>query len=215
MTRDAIFARLRMARQIDSSANVSSPAHTIPSRARVSGEAAVSGFVKRLEAQGVCVETLRSTDDVPSAIFRFLSAARLPCRVRMGDDPILAALPWTEQSGLSQLSGAAHSDDMAAISVAVAGISETGTVVLASGPANPGTLAFLPDVHFVLMPLPQIVGSMEDAFAVIKEYNGNRGWPRTINFISGASRTGDIGGQLVMGAHGPRQLVVLLVADPL
>jgi L-lactate dehydrogenase complex protein LldG len=35
--------------------------------------------------------------------------------------------------------------------------------------------------------------------------------PRTVNFVSGPSRTADIGGQLVMGAHGPRRLCVILV----
>jgi L-lactate dehydrogenase complex protein LldG len=83
--------------------------------------------------------------------------------------------------------------------------------VLASGAENPVTLAFVPDTHIVVMRASAIVGAYEQACALVA---GERGLlPRTLNLISGPSRTGDIGGRIVMGAHGPRRLAVILVAD--
>jgi L-lactate dehydrogenase complex protein LldG len=37
--------------------------------------------------------------------------------------------------------------------------------------------------------------------------------PRTVNFITGPSRTGDIEQRIVLGAHGPRRLHIVVVDD--
>jgi L-lactate dehydrogenase complex protein LldG len=37
--------------------------------------------------------------------------------------------------------------------------------------------------------------------------------PRSLNLISGPSRTGDIGGRIVLGAHGPRRLCIVIVGS--
>ena len=75
------------------------------------------------------------------------------------------------------------------------------------------TLAFLPELHIVVLGEENIVATMEEALASVGEPGDAPRLPRTVNLISGASRTGDIGGRLVMGAHGPRQLVLLLVGE--
>jgi len=129
-----------------------------------------------------------------------ISAARyssrgLALRVRTGSDPLFAALPWTK----------------APAPRALAGVAETGTLVLASGPHNPTTLALLPETHLVVVRRAAIVGSYEDAVALVAGELGSARLPHTLNLISGASRTGDIGGRIVMGAHGPRRLAVILL----
>jgi L-lactate dehydrogenase complex protein LldG len=55
----------------------------------------------------------------------------------------------------------------------------------------------------------RIVGSMEEAFALALKERG--GLPRATNFISGPSRTGDIEQTIVLGAHGPYRVHVILV----
>ncbi len=137
----------------------------------------------------------------------------MPLRVRAGADPYLAALPWTDDARIWCSSrDRRRPSDGAGLSRAIAGVAETGTLVLASGADNPVTLAFLPDTHLVVVARETIVGSYEDAMALVAARSSDRGvLPRTLNLVSGPSRTGDIGGKIVMGAHGPRRLAVILV----
>jgi L-lactate dehydrogenase complex protein LldG len=102
-------------------------------------------------------------------------------------------------------------DDEAGLSHAAAAVAETGTLVLASGADNPVTLSYLPETHIVVVEDKDLVGGYEGAWEKIRARFGRRVMPRTVNFVSGPSRTADIGGQLVMGAHGPRRLCVILV----
>lgn len=186
------------------------PRSHVPSRARLSQTECLAAFRSRLEAQHVLVEGLGSAAEVPPAVARLLEAARLPQVVRMGSAPYLTALPWGSDGAPEAVCGAAAPHDEAAISHALSGVAETGTLVLASGLENPVTLSFLPALHIVVVEKDAIVGALEDAFDLVRARFGRHGMPRTLNLISSASRTGDIGGKLVMGAHGPRQLVVLV-----
>jgi len=91
-------------------------------------------------------------------------------------------------------------------------VAETGTLVLASGSGSPVTVGLLPETHIVALRADAIVASYEEACARVLEANAGA-MPRTLNLVTGASRTGDIGGKIVMGAHGPRRLAVVLVAS--
>ena len=80
------------------------------------------------------------------------------------------------------------------------------------GPDNPVTLGFVPDTHIVVLRADTIVGSYEEACAMVLAETGGV-MPRTLNLVTGASRTGDIGGKIVMGAHGPRRLAIFLLGN--
>jgi L-lactate dehydrogenase complex protein LldG len=174
----------------------------------------VDELASRLMTCGVIVERVRSPSDVPEAVLRYLTAARLPLSIRHGSDAMIVSLPWDKAAAIERRTGAATPDDQATLSRALSGISETGTLLLGSGADNPVTLAFLPELHMVVLDEAHVVASMESAFDLVQRASqtnaGLPALPRSVNLISGASRTGDIGGRLVMGAHGPRQLVVLL-----
>lgn len=107
--------------------------------------------------------------------------------------------------------GAAAPNDAVGLSHALAGIAETGTLVVAAGVDNPVTLAFLPETHIIVVDRSKIVTTYEAALTVVRDTFGEKGMPRTLNYISGASRTADIGGKIVIGAHGPRTLGVIVV----
>jgi len=149
--------------------------------------------------------------EVPAAIAGYLRGANLPLRLRAGADPYLAALPWGAEPALERHSGPARDSDEVGLSHAAAAVAETGTLVLTSGPDNPVTLDFLPETHIVVVEERDLTGGYEGAWETIRARFGRRAMPRTVNFISGPSRTADIGGELVMGAHGPRRLCVILV----
>jgi L-lactate dehydrogenase complex protein LldG len=64
----------------------------------------------------------------------------------------------------------------------------------------------------VVLSVERILRAYEDGFALLREEH--RELPRSINFITGPSRSGDIEQTLQLGAHGPRRLCVLLVDEP-
>ena len=65
-------------------------------------------------------------------------------------------------------------------------------------------------MHIVVATLDQIVGTLGDAMHLMKERHAGR-LPSMLSFITGASRTGDIERILVLGAHGPKELHVILI----
>ncbi|MEZ0282782.1 lactate utilization protein C, partial [Methyloceanibacter sp.] len=105
---------------------------------------------------------------------------------------------------------AAEPNDRASLSRAVAGAAETGTLFLLSGSDNPTSLNFLPEAHSVLIAASDIFASYEEAFDRIRLLSGGV-MPRSVNLISGPSRTADIEQTIVRGAHGPRRLHVVIL----
>jgi L-lactate dehydrogenase complex protein LldG len=221
MSREEMLARVRSAlwqlgaaqREIAVAGRLAYPPATLlPQRAQGPAAELLAAFKTRLEAQGTDLIAVAQAALIPSAIAGYLNERCLPLRLRRGSNRLLASLPWAEASGLAVSEGPATGATEVGLSRASAGIAETGTLLLASGPDNPVTLAFLPDTHIVVLAKSAIVGSYEEAVGRIQ--GGGEGvLPRTLNFITGASRTGDIGGRIVMGAHGPRRLAVVLVDE--
>jgi L-lactate dehydrogenase complex protein LldG len=182
----------------------------IPGRGQVSGEALVEVFRAQAEAALATVRVVDSVAEVPRAVAEFLRDHNLPATLRMGDDPRLKAMPWGE-TALEMSQGRSDGGDLNAVSHALAGVAESGTAVMVSGPENPSTLNFLPDNHIVVIAAKDIAGDYERVFAKLRAAYGKGQMPRTVNFITGPSRSGDIEQTLLLGAHGPRRLHVLVV----
>lgn len=88
-------------------------------------------------------------------------------------------------------------------------VARTGSVVLTSGSAGGRVLSVLPEVHVVLATEDQLVFSLEDWLAKLAHDDIFR----MAALISGPSRTADIEKILVLGAHGPKRLVVVLLRE--
>ena len=75
----------------------------------------------------------------------------------------------------------------------------------------------MPDYHLVALRASQICGDLEDAFDRLRQTYAKNGkhfvMPRTLNMITGPSRTGDIELTIHLGAHGPRSLHIILIDD--
>ena len=110
--------------------------------------------------------------------------------------------------------GASDGSDIAALSHAFAGVAETGTLVLISGADNPTTLNFLPDVHVVVVGTADIASDFETVMVRLRERFGTGALPRAVNMITGPSRSADIEQTLILGAHGPRKLHVIVFGGP-
>lgn len=89
-------------------------------------------------------------------------------------------------------------------------IAQTGSVLVTSRSCGGRALSVLPPHHIVVATRDQLVPDLPAAFELVRrKYDGN--YPSMISFITGPSRTGDIERILVLGAHGPKQLTILLV----
>jgi L-lactate dehydrogenase complex protein LldG len=218
--RDEIFAAIRRSLHVTgdeaprraavASRLAEAPIGVVPQRGQ--GDAAHRAATFKAEAaraQTTVAEVARP-EDVPAEIARFLRETNLPATVRMGEDARLAALPWAE-TALEIAHGPSDGHDLNSVSAAFAAVAETGTLALVSGPNNPTTLNLLPDNHLVVVFGSDLVGDFESVFSKLRATYGPGKAPRTLNFITGPSRSADIEQTLLLGAHGPRRLHVVLV----
>lgn len=189
----------------------------VPARAAVLDHAArVDLFVAMAEEVQTTVARVSSEAEVPGEVARYLAAENLPAELVMAPDPALDRIPWHERPLLSIRRGRAEPGNSVSLTPCLAAVAETGTLMLVSGADTPTTLNFLPDTHVVVLRAGQVVAGYEDACDLVrgKAEGDLLAWPRTINLITGPSRTGDIEQRIQLGAHGPRRLHVVLVEAP-
>lgn len=181
----------------------------VPQRTKGTPDELVARFSAMLEKQNAQVREIAAPAELPEAVSAELLQRNLPQQVRTGADEMFTEIAWN--GTLERLSGPAHPDDHASLSRAIAAAAETGTLFLASGPDNPSTLNFLPELHMIAIRREDILGSYEKAWGRFRAAYGRRRLPRTVNMISAPSRTADIEQTLIKGAHGPKHLVVFIV----
>jgi L-lactate dehydrogenase complex protein LldG len=189
------------------------PTAVIPARGQVEPQAQLELFRAMVEAAAGTVEEIPHAADVPAAVSAYLRAHNLPMELRVGADPRFVGMPWDRERTLELSHGASDGNDLVALSHAFGAVAESGTLMLLSGPDNPTTLNFLPDSHIVVVDARDIVGDYETLWKRLREKFGAAVMPRTVNLITGPSRSADIGQTLILGAHGPRRLHVMVVGE--
>lgn len=165
-------------------------------------------FRSKAESLASTVEAVAMRAEAPAAVARYLAANCLGATAVSTLD--VASLDWAGQ-GLQVEPRAAVDADKVGISGCFCGIAETGTLLLLSGPEAPATVSLLPETHIALVDVSRIVATMEDAFDLLRAEHGSL--PRAVNFISGPSRTGDIEQTIVLGAHGPCRVHLILIGE--
>lgn len=171
----------------------------------VVGKDLLARFRLKAESLASSVAVVAEQSAVPAAVARYLAAGNLGKLAVVSGD--IAALDWAG-SGLQVAARPAVDSDQVGISGCFCAIAETGTLMLLSGPDSPATVSLLPETHIALVPVARIVATMEEAFALLRTERG--ALPRAVNFISGPSRTGDIEQTIVLGAHGPCRVHLIL-----
>jgi L-lactate dehydrogenase complex protein LldG len=166
----------------------------------------VEHFVAKMQEKAATVERLEAMADAGPAVARFVAAMRAAPRVRVSR--ALAGIAWPPE--LEVVLGAAVREDTTSVTPCFAAVAEAGGIVTLSGPDTPSTLNFVPDNHVVIVRASQVLRHLEDAWALLR--SSGAPMPRTVNVISGPSRTADIEQTIQLGAHGPRRLHILLIA---
>jgi L-lactate dehydrogenase complex protein LldG len=174
----------------------------------------VGRFMQRATDMASTVERIGSTEEIPGAVARYLDALELsPALAEQKAHsgvcwPEFAALDWPA-AGLAIEPRPTTGDDRLGITACFCGIAETGTLVLVSGADTPTATALLVATHVAVVRRARIVPGMEEAFALLRAERST--FPRAVNLISGPSRTGDIEQTIVLGAHGPFRVHILVL----
>ncbi len=168
----------------------------------------IAAFRLRSEELSSTVDEVSSMAEVPRAVATYLAAHGLPHRAVCAPD--MAGLDWSG-AGITVDARAAVDGDLVGITGCFRAIAETGTLMLCTAPGSPATVSLLPETHVAVVPAPTFVAAMEDAFAAARAAFGQL--PRAVNFVSGPSRTGDIEQTIVLGAHGPYRVHIVIVRN--
>jgi len=200
--RQAILDRIRRANA--GRASPRPPSHPLPARAQGDAATLRPRFLEHLEFAGASHVIVPDDESAAQAAAAFLTASGVPAAAVISADPALRDYDW---GNLSVRVGAPGPDDRVSITGAVAGIAETGTLMVRSGPDISAKLYFLPEIHIAVLPVSAICGSYEDAFSRLGAL------PRTVTLITGPSRSSDIERILQIGVHGPRALHVIVIDD--
>lgn len=213
--RKVIFSKIRAAqgRQPEvSQAELDAAANYIQAHAQGPRPALASDLIERFQQQAIrmsdTVESVAGISEVPAAVARYLDGIGVPRKAVAWN--ALRELSW-DSAGLQVECRKPVNEDLVGITGCFCAIAETGTLMLLSGPDTFASTSLLPETHIAIVPASRIVAAMEDAFALARAERGEL--PRATNFISGPSRTGDIEQTIVLGAHGPYRVHVILLRD--
>jgi L-lactate dehydrogenase complex protein LldG len=163
-------------------------------------------FRKECERLGTTHATVAGVEAVPAEVARYLASQGLA--PRLVGWPQYASLGW-QAAGIAYDNRPASGDDAVGLTGCFCAIAETGTTLLLSSPAAPKVTALLPETHVCIVEAARVVDTMEDAFALMRREVGDP--PRAVFFVSGPSRTADIEQTIVIGAHGPYRVHVIVV----
>ncbi|MFQ5763308.1 MAG: lactate utilization protein C [Rhodospirillales bacterium] len=188
----------------------------IPARGRLGAKARIDLFIREAEQVNATVARISGASGIPGEVARYLAKNNLPMALKVAPAASEPIIPWTRQTLLTVEAGLADGSESVGVSRAFAGVAETGTLVLLSDPANPTRLNFLPPTHVVVVSAAEIVGDYEEAWARIRTERmdaAGRFMPPTVNWITGPSRTADIEQTLLLGAHGPQRLHIVIADE--
>lgn len=169
----------------------------------------IAHFIEKLDLVHGKVTRVAAIEEVAEVVAGHMDRFALGDALVVAPDPALDGIPWSNRLSVERRAGVG--DDRLTVTAAYAAVAETGSLVLLSSPESPTTLNFLPDDHVIVVRESQIVPHIEDVWARMR--SDKRAMPRTVNFITGPSKTADVEQTIQEGAHGPRRLHVILVAD--
>ena len=226
MSREAVLGRVRAA--LRSAAAVAQP---VPAGAAAAVPALpalpdpqvmadpVTLFVERGRAVAATVETCATVDDAAVQAAAWL-AARGARRVVAWDDPDVATVAVRLAAGGIEVTPPGVASDIVAqadagLTGAAWGIAESASLVLPADPQRPRLFSLLPPLHVAVLRAGRILPDLPALFEHLQATHPSglppAALPSALAFVSGPSRSADIGLVPVQGAHGPMEVAVLVV----
>lgn len=212
-SRDAILATVRQSLARDTTLDSSSVDAARASlalgdgalRPRVTANL-LTQFKTKLELAGGSLTQVAGPGEVGNALSAYLKEHQLPAQLVASSDPVIGGIDWPDLVTVEHRP--ANGEDVVSVTSAIAAVAEAGTLMLVSGEQTPTTQNFLPEHHIVVLPSTRLCAHLEQAWTVLKRQCPEM--PRTVNLISGPSKTADVEQTMQLGAHGPRALHVIV-----
>jgi L-lactate dehydrogenase complex protein LldG len=164
-----------------------------------------------LKAQVLRVADAEAAAGAVASLARERSWQRVAWHAHPLIDPVAAALPCaTCRVTPDDFDKKVLETCDAGVTACEALVAQTGSILVSSRTCGGRAISILPHVHVVVATTDQVVGTLADSLHAAKRRHGGH-LPSMLSFITGPSRTGDIERILVLGAHGPKELFVVLV----
>lgn len=96
------------------------------------------------------------------------------------------------------------------ITAPINGVADSGTLIQLTEPGQPRSTSLLPSIHIALLKRENLVADLSEAYALLQD----KAHLDSLVFISGPSKTADIEAHLVNGAHGPREVHLVVLSEP-
>lgn len=172
------------------------------------GQGLLQRFKEQAQRMSDTIDEVAVLADVPAAVAKYLDGIQVAKQAIAWKT--LNTMAWPD-AGIQVEFRPPKNDDMVGITGSFCAVAETGSLMLLSSPDTYASASLLPETHIAIVRASRIVAAMEDAFALARSECGEL--PRATNFISGPSRTGDIEQTIVLGAHGPYRVHVIIVTQ--
>ncbi len=214
--RDAVLSAIRrsLGKSDGSAPTLAAIAPRTPHpRLALGGEPLVERWTRLWTARAGTFTLLPHRDQLPEAVTRWCAETGVAPPTHASGS--LLDLPWPQDWTLHCAPATVTTET--AVSEAYAGVAEVGSIVFLSAPIHPTTHRFVPDNQLVVLSCGRIAADFEAFWALLRQELGEGvlDWrerlPRTINFVAGPSRTGDVEQTIQLGAHGPRRVHVFLI----
>jgi len=166
-------------------------------------------FISKNEKVAATVKCIKNISELSAAVYKYMADNHITPNLVAAPSEILKQVNWQKEINIEYRQ--AQDNDLTTLTMAYAGIAETGSLVLCSSKDSPTTLNFLPDNNICVIHQDDIYPYMEDAWDLLRKEG--KGMPRAINFITGPSRTADVEQTIQLGAHGPRRLHIIIIED--
>ncbi len=180
--------------------------NTVPIQARQSHPILVDLFEEHITQSRATVARIDSIDVVVDEIQGYLGTSEFCINAEVEE----LNLPFSECDELTLLPWKPKTSMTACVTLCLGAVAETGSLVIASSALNGVSQNFLGEKHIVLLQAENIVGAYEEMWQKVREAGT---MPRDITLISGPSCTADIEMIIEYGAHGPRQLHVIIIGQ--
>lgn len=177
--------------------------HTTTAVPRLKEENMIDQFQAAAEAAGAIVKRFSTLDEAVIYLGEItgptLAISELPAGIRQALSHLDFASPET------------YSTIKAGVSFALAGVADTGSLLLELSDHNERSATALPPIHLVFLRASSIVADVSSLSTTIEALLGSRAHSY-LSLITGPSRTADIERVLTIGVHGPKELHILILA---